>query len=132
MVLSFLMLSGVVYAQSDYPKYCKTSAGVLGPYPNNSVPHCGACYGTAADGKQYNGVAVMSKTDTGCDGDGGGGKKNDDDNSGYPKYCKTSAGVLGPYPNNSVPHCGACYGTAADGKKYNGVAVMSKTDTGCD
>ena len=40
---------------------------------------------------------------------------------GWPKYCDTEVGLLGPYDNNSVPEGGACYGTK-NGKRYEGKA----------
>jgi len=105
-----------------YPRYCKTDAGVLGPYNNDSVPEGGACFGTK-NGKRYEGVAVYSKDDD-SEGSKGGGSDN---KKGYPRYCKTDAGVLGPYNNDSVPEGGACFGTK-NGKRYEGVAVYSKDD----
>jgi len=91
----------------DYPKYCCTDAGVLGPYENNSVPEGGACYGTTPDGKRHEGTACYGKE-----------KPN---KQGYPKYCCTDAGKLGPYDNDSVPEGGACYGTK-NGQRYEGTA----------
>ena len=45
-----------------------------------------------------------------------------------PHHCKTDAGVLGPYPNDGSVKVGdACYGTK-NGQRYEGVAVLSKTD----
>src|SRR5215469_892568 len=46
---------------------------------------------------------------------------------GYPKYCKTEVGVLGPYNNTSVPEGGACFGTK-NGKRYDGTAVYGPND----
>ena len=46
---------------------------------------------------------------------------------GFPQYCKTNVGVLGPYQNDSVKVGEPCYGTK-DGQRYDGVAVMSKND----
>ena len=112
-----VMTSGLLCAQG-IPRYCKTDAGVLGPYPNDGSVKVGdPCYGTK-DGKRYEGVAVMSKS--------GGGEK--DSEAEVPHYCKTDAGVLGPYPNDGSVKVGdSCYGTKG-GKRYEGVAVMSKTD----
>jgi hypothetical protein len=54
-------VSNPVWAQSGVPRYCKTDAGVLGPYPNDGSVKVGdACFGTKA-GQRYEGVAVMSK-----------------------------------------------------------------------
>lgn len=95
--------------QKGYPKYCCTDAGVLGPYNNDSVPEGGACFGTK-DGKRHEGIACYGKE-----------KKEDQENKGYPKYCCTDAGRLGPYKNDSVPEGGACFGTK-DGKRHEGRA----------
>lgn len=92
-----------------YPRYCCTDAGVLGPYPNDTVPEGGACFGTKG-GRRYEGTA--------CHGEA------DDEKSGekrYPKYCCTDAGKLGPYDNDSVPEGGACFGTKG-GRRYEGTA----------
>ena len=52
-----------LWAQSGVPHYCKTDAGVLGPYPNNGNVKVGdACYGTDVNGETHNGTAVMSKS----------------------------------------------------------------------
>ena len=45
--------------QKEYPKYCCTDAGVLGPYDNNSVPEGGACYGTDSKGQRHEGTACF-------------------------------------------------------------------------
>ena len=47
---------------------------------------------------------------------------------GYPRYCCTEAGVLGPYNNDSVPEGGDCYGTK-NGRRYEGKACYSKDDS---
>jgi hypothetical protein len=101
---------------------------VLGPYPNDGSVKVGdACYGTK-NGKRYEGVAVMSKSDASDDDDNGGDGKGSSSKGGVPRYCKTDAGVLGPYPNDGSVKVGdACYGTK-NGKRYEGVAVMSRTD----
>jgi hypothetical protein len=128
-ISGLLMMSGFLCGQSGVPHYCKTDAGVLGPYPNDGSVKVGdACYGTK-NGRRYEGVAVMSKNDGGDDEDSGGGsKRGNTSNTGVPHYCKTDAGVLGPYPNDGrVKVGGACYGTK-NGRRYEGVAVMSKTD----
>jgi hypothetical protein len=79
------------------------------------------CYGTADDGSKHYGTAVMTKSGNG-DGNGNAGG-----NEGVPHYCKTDVGVLGPYPNDGSVHVGdKCYGTADDGSKHYGTAVMSK------
>jgi hypothetical protein len=106
-------------SKGGFPQYCKTDAGVLGPFQNNSVKVGEPCFGTK-DGQRYDGVAVMSKSgeDSGDATDGGG-------KGGFPQYCKTDAGVLGPYQNNSVKVGEPCFGTK-DGKRYDGVAVMTK------
>jgi hypothetical protein len=58
-----LMTCGLLCGQAGVPHYCKTDAGVLGPYPNDGSVKVGdACYGTK-NGQRYEGVAVMSKTD---------------------------------------------------------------------
>lgn len=46
---------------------------------------------------------------------------------GYPKYCCTSVGRLGPYDNDSVPEGGACYGTK-NGRRYEGTACYGNDD----
>jgi hypothetical protein len=46
---------------------------------------------------------------------------------GYPKYCCTSVGRLGPYDNDSVPEGGACYGTKDD-RRYEGTACYGDDD----
>ena len=120
------MASGILCAQGSVPHYCKTDAGVLGPYPNDGSVKVGdRCYGTKG-GQRYEGVAVMSKSGDDDDGKGGGSK------DGVPHYCKTDAGVLGPYPNDGSVKVGdPCYGTK-DGHRYDGVAVMSKSGSGDD
>ena len=46
---------------------------------------------------------------------------------GVPRYCKTDAGVLGSYPNDGSVKVGdSCFGTKG-GRRYEGVAVMSKS-----
>ena len=58
-----LLMSSLLYGQGGVPHYCKTDAGVLGPYPNDGSVKVGdACYGTK-NGRRYDGVAVMSKAD---------------------------------------------------------------------
>jgi hypothetical protein len=123
-VFGLSMLSCALYAQGGVPRYCKTDAGVLGPYPNDGSVKVGdSCFGTK-DGQRYEGVAVMSKSgDSGGVGSdqGGSGK------GGVPHYCKTDAGVLGPYPNDGSVKVGdSCFGTK-DGQRYEGVAVMNKS-----
>jgi hypothetical protein len=123
-----LMTCGLVYGQGSVPHYCKTEAGVLGPYPNDGSVKVGdACYGTK-NGKRYEGAAVMGKSTDSGDSDNGGGSKGGGSDKGVPHYCKTDAGVLGPYPNDGSVKAGdACYGTKG-GKRYEGVAVVSKSD----
>jgi hypothetical protein len=89
------------------PRYCKTDAGVLGPYPNDGSVKVGdACYGTKG-GQRFEGVAVTNN------------------NVSPPRYCKTDAGVLGPYPNDGSVKVGdACYGTKG-GQRFEGVAVTN-------
>jgi hypothetical protein len=50
---------------------------------------------------------------------------------GFPHYCKTDVGILGPYPNpdGQVKVGDSCFGTQ-NGQRYDGVAVMSKDDNG--
>ncbi len=112
---ALLMMSGVLCAQGGFPQYCKTNAGVF-PFTIKTTPPSvkvgEPCYGTK-DGQRYDGVAVMSKND-------------DSSKGGFPQYCKTNAGVLGPYQNNSVKVGEPCYGTK-DGQRYDGVAVMRKS-----
>jgi hypothetical protein len=123
--LLFFALTTSLWAQkSGIPRYCKTDAGVLGPYPNDGSVGVGdRCFGTK-NGKRYEGVAVMSKGGSEDDGGGGGEKKG-----GVPRYCKTDAGVLGPYPNDGSVGVGdPCFGTK-NGKRYEGVAVMSNGDS---
>ena len=55
------MMCGFLCGQGGFPQYCKTGAGVLGPYQNNSVKVGEPCCGTK-NGKRYDGVAVMSKS----------------------------------------------------------------------
>jgi hypothetical protein len=128
------MIAGTLCAQTSLPQYCKTEAGVLGPYTNPGNVKVGdPCYGTK-NGQTYSGVAVMSK---------GGGDENDNvvpggsnqgrrqpggNNDDLPHYCKTEAGVLGPYPNPGNVHAGdPCYGIK-DGQTYYGVAVVNRGD----
>jgi len=128
-----LMMSGLLCGQGGVPRYCRTDAGVLGPYPNDGSVKVGdACYGTK-NGQRYEGVAVMSKSGGGGDDDSGGGSKGSSTSKGdVPRYCKTDAGVLGPYPNDGSIKVGdACYGTK-NGQRYEGVAVMSKSGGGDD
>jgi hypothetical protein len=103
------------------PQYCCTSAGVLGPYNNTSVPLGGACYGTDSQGQRQNGTACF-----GPGGSGGGGSNSVAPGAGasYPQYCCTSAGRLGPYNNTSVPIGGACFGTDTQGQRQNGTACQ--------
>ena len=61
-ICSLLVSSLFLCAQSGVPHYCKTDAGVLGPYPNDGSVRVGdPCYGTKG-GQRYDGVAVMSKS----------------------------------------------------------------------
>lgn len=97
---------------SDLPRYCKTTAGVLGPYDNPGNVRVGdPCFGTK-DGQRYEGTAV-SGPDSGTT------------STDLPHYCRTEAGILGPYDNPGSVHVGdPCFGTK-DGRRYDGVAVMS-------
>ncbi len=109
---------------SEYPHYCCTKAGVLGPYPNDSIREGGACYGTDARGKQHQGKACF-----GDDEESGDDSAEEDD---YPHYCCTAAGALGPYPNDSLPEGGACYGTDSRGKRHEGKACYGNDDADDD
>ena len=53
--------------------------------------------------------------------------------TGVPRYCKTDAGVLGPYPNDGSVKVGdPCFGTDASGQRHDGTAVMSKNQSNTD
>jgi hypothetical protein len=122
--LLFVAVTTPVWAQkSGVPRYCKTDAGILGPYPNDGSVGVGdPCYGTK-NGKRYEGVAVMSR---GASDDNAGGGGASEKKGGVPRYCKTDAGVLGPYPNDGSVGVGdPCYGTK-NGKRYEGVAVVTR------
>jgi hypothetical protein len=54
---------------TDFPRYCCTSAGKLGPYPNNSIREGESCYGTAPNGRIYYGTACFDGPDQGTGGD---------------------------------------------------------------
>ena len=97
------------------PRYCDTEAGVLGPYPNSGDVQVGdPCFGMK-DGQRYEGTAVTSRRDA----------RARESSSGRPRYCDTEVGVLGPYRNDGSVRVGdPCYGTR-DGRRYEGVAVMS-------
>lgn len=130
-LLGLLFLSAALCAQDGLPHYCKTDVGVLGPYPNPGNVNVGdSCFGTK-NGQQYNGVAVMSKSgnaDNSGNDDGNNRPSKNSNSNGLPRYCKTDAGVLGPYPNPGNVHVGdACFGTK-NGQRYDGVAVMSKSE----
>jgi len=59
---SLLVISTLAFGQGGVPHYCKTSVGVLGPYPNDGSVKVGdACFGTTPDGQRHEGTAVMSK-----------------------------------------------------------------------
>jgi len=47
------------YGRSDYPKYCCTQAGRLGPYPNDSVEEGESCFGTTPYGQRLRGRACF-------------------------------------------------------------------------
>ena len=72
----FFAVTTTLWAQKvNVPRYCKTDAGVLGPYPNDGSVGVGdPCYGTK-NGQRYEGVAVMSKGGSEDDGAAGGEKK---------------------------------------------------------
>jgi hypothetical protein len=54
-----------------------------------------------------------------------GGKSSS--KGGVAHYCKTDAGVLGPYPNDGSVKVGdPCFGTDKNGQRHDGVAVMSQ------
>jgi hypothetical protein len=44
-------------AADTFPHYCCSAVGRLGPYPNNSLPVGGSCYGTDNTGQQQYGSA---------------------------------------------------------------------------
>jgi hypothetical protein len=118
-------------SQGRLPQYCKTDAGVLGPYRNPGNVGVGdPCFGTR-NGTRYEGVAVMSPSDSGGgSSDKGGGGESRKGDGGLPRYCKTDAGVLGPYRNpGNVAVGDPCFGTK-NGTRYEGVAVMSPSDGG--
>jgi hypothetical protein len=125
--LAFLLAPVTAWAQDDVPHYCKTAAGVLGPYPNDGRVRVGdPCYGTR-NGRRYEGTAVMSPGGDDKDNTGGGADRRNNSDDDAPHYCKTDAGVLGPYPNDGSVRVGdPCYGTR-NGRRYEGVAVMSRT-----
>jgi hypothetical protein len=107
----------------EYPKYCCTSVGRLGPYDNDSVPEGGACYGTK-DGRRYEGTACYGDDDNESKKKTHKKKHDDDD---FPQYCCTDVGRLGPYKNDSVPEGGKCYGTK-NGRRYEGTACYDDDD----
>jgi hypothetical protein len=121
-LVALLMMSGFLFAQGSVPHYCKTEAGILGPYPNDGSVKVGdSCYGTR-NGQRYEGTAVMSNNSNANVSDDGGSSSK----GGVPHYCKTEAGILGPYPNDGSVKVGdSCYGTR-NGQRYEGTAVMSK------
>ena len=47
-------------AKQQYPKYCCTNAGKLGPYENNSVKEGEPCYGTDSKGQRHEGKACLA------------------------------------------------------------------------
>jgi hypothetical protein len=122
-LVAFALMALLAYASADessqekkeYPKYCCTEAGVLGPYNNDSVPEGGDCYGTK-DGQRYEGKACYGK-----DNEESKDSEDSKEKKDYPKYCCTDAGKLGPYNNDSVPEGGDCYGTK-DGQRHEGKA----------
>lgn len=124
-VLGLLLAPLVVWAEDEYPHYCKTEVGVLGPYENNGSVGVGdRCFGTK-NGRRYWGTAVMNRSGSSeSDDQGNGSSRRKDDK--VPRYCSTEVGVLGPYPNDGSVRVGdPCYGTK-NGKRYEGTAVMGK------
>jgi hypothetical protein len=117
--VAMLLVTTPAAAQDDVPHYCATSAGVLGPYPNDGSVHVGdPCFGTK-NGRKYYGTAVMS-----ADSSGGEEHRSGRNADSVPHYCSTDAGVLGPYPNDGSVRVGdPCFGTK-NGRKYYGTAVM--------
>ena len=65
----------------------------------------------------------MSRNDKSDESNSSNGR---DSNSDVPHYCQADVGVLGPYPNDGSVKVGdSCFGTK-NGRRYDGVAVMSK------
>ncbi len=133
MLFVVLLLPVASIAARDYPKYCCTDAGALGPYDNDSVPEGGACFGTDSQGKRHEGRACYGQEgkgqeDGGSDTKGHKGNKGKKGNKGFPKYCCTDAGALGPYDNDSVPEGGACFGTDSQGQRHEGRACYGSGD----
>jgi hypothetical protein len=135
LALAVYTMSLALHAQDrNVPHYCKTDAGVLGPYPNDGSVGVGdPCFGTK-NGRRYEGVAVMKKTSDEDKDSGDTGSKRGGTSQGaakqdrnVPHYCKTDAGVLGPYPNDGSVGVGdPCFGTK-NGRRYEGVGVMKRT-----
>jgi hypothetical protein len=133
-LIAVCTMAAMMHAQDRrIPHYCKTGAGVLGPYPNDGSVRVGdPCFGTK-DGRRYDGTAVMARDDNDEDADNTSREEPtrrppNSQSDGVPHYCKTGAGVLGPYPNDGSVRVGdPCYGTK-NGRRYNGTAVMSRDD----
>ena len=128
MLFVALLLPVASIAHKGYPKYCCTDAGALGPYDNDSVPEGGGCFGTDSRGKRHEGRACYGQEGNGQEEDGGSNAKGHKGSKGYPKYCCTDAGALGPYDNDSVPEGGACFGTDSQGKRHEGRACYGSGD----
>jgi hypothetical protein len=124
LALGALLVPTAVSAQDDLPHYCKTSVGVLGPYPNpGSVQVGDTCFGSK-NGRRYWGTAVMGpdRSDDTDDRPSGNSRRKEE----IPHYCSTDVGVLGPYPNDGSVHVGEpCFGTK-NGRRHEGTAVVGR------
>lgn len=131
-VLALLLLSTSLRAQTDVPHFCKTDAGVLGPYPNDGTLKVGGkCYGTDQQGQRHVGTAVLSRNDNDAAGGGSAESGAKSGKIGVPHYCQTDAGVLGPYPNDQSLSVGdPCYGTDSNGQRHDGTLVMIQIGDG--